>query len=144
MYLGFRICLPMCAVHWTEVCVCLRLPIFEKWLLIGDITNAGMATFKNQCLFDNITISDLSTFGKQCLIGDINNTVKPTIDKWCLHCDTNNYALLTCVKQYIFSVMPYYGLFSGDIHILDLWWRSPLCSLLFCGYYPCVHYFYVP
>ncbi len=50
--------------------------------------------------------------------------------------------------------MLYYGLFSHDLHILDLRWRSPLCSLLFvditpvcttfCGYYPCVHYFYVP
>ncbi len=41
-------------------------------------------------------------------------------------------------------IMPYYGLFSGDLHILDLQWRLPLCSLLFCEYYPCVHYFYVP
>ncbi len=32
----------------------------------------------------------------------------------------------TCVMYF----MPYYGLFSRDIHILDLWWRSPLCSLL--------------
>ncbi len=27
--------------------------------------------------------------------------------------------------------MPYYGLFSLDLHILDLQWRSPWCSLLF-------------
>ncbi len=40
--------------------------------------------------------------------------------------------------------MPYYVLFPRDLHILDLRWRSPLCSLLLCGYYPCVHYFYVP
>ncbi len=26
--------------------------------------------------------------------------------------------------------MPYYGLFSCDLHILDLRWRSHLCSLL--------------
>ncbi len=26
--------------------------------------------------------------------------------------------------------MPYYGLFSWDLHVLHLWWRSPLCSLL--------------
>ncbi len=48
---------------------------------------------------------------------------------------------------YIFPVvtfMQYYGLFSRDLHILVLWWRSPLCSLRFCGDYPCVHYFYVP
>ncbi len=42
------------------------------------------------------------------------------------------------------TIMPYYGLFSRDLHILDLRWRSPLCSLLFCGYYTCVHYVYVP
>ncbi len=40
--------------------------------------------------------------------------------------------------------MLYYGLFSSDLYILDLRWRLPMCSLLFCGYYPCVHYFYVP
>ncbi len=26
--------------------------------------------------------------------------------------------------------MPYYGLFSRDLHIPDLQWKSPLCSLL--------------
>ncbi len=44
----------------------------------------------------------------------------------------------------MYIIMPYYDLFSRDLHILDLWWRSSLCSLLFCRYYPCVHYFYVP
>ncbi len=32
--------------------------------------------------------------------------------------------------------MPYYGLFSRDLHILDLRWRSPLCSLLFVDITP--------
>ncbi len=32
---------------------------------------------------------------------------------------------------YVALFMPYYGLFSRDLHILDLWLRSPLCSLLF-------------
>ncbi len=27
-------------------------------------------------------------------------------------------------------IMPYYGLFSRDLYIFDLRWRSPLCSLL--------------
>ncbi len=27
------------------------------------------------------------------------------------------------------NYMPYYGLFSHDLPILDLQWRSPLCSL---------------
>ncbi len=48
------------------------------------------------------------------------------------------------MKHMWYIFMPYYGLFSCDLHILDLQWRSPLCSLLFCGYYPCVHYFYFP
>ncbi len=29
--------------------------------------------------------------------------------------------------------MPYYGLFSRDLHIRDLQWRSLLCSLLACS-----------
>ncbi len=33
----------------------------------------------------------------------------------------------SCKSQHY--VMPYYGLFSRDLHILDLQWRSPLCSL---------------
>ncbi len=32
--------------------------------------------------------------------------------------------------------MPYYGLFSRDRHILDIQWRSPLCSLLFLWILP--------
>ncbi len=32
--------------------------------------------------------------------------------------------------------MPYYGLFSHDLHILDLQWRLPLCSLLFVDITP--------
>ncbi len=32
--------------------------------------------------------------------------------------------------------MPYYGLFSCDLHILDLQWRSPLWSLLFVDITP--------
>ncbi len=32
--------------------------------------------------------------------------------------------------------MPYYGLFSHDLHILALSWRSPLCSLLFLWILP--------
>ncbi len=44
----------------------------------------------------------------------------------------------------IFVFIPYYDLFSHYLHILDLQWRSPLCSLLFVDDYPCVHYFYVP
>ncbi len=39
--------------------------------------------------------------------------------------------------------MPYYGLFSHDLHILDLQWRSPLCSLFFVDITR-VHYFDVP
>ncbi len=34
------------------------------------------------------------------------------------------------------DIMPYYGLFSRDLHILDLWWRSPLCSLHFVDITP--------
>ncbi len=40
--------------------------------------------------------------------------------------------------------MPYYGLFSCDLHILDFQWRLPMCPLHFCGYYTYVHYVYVP
>ncbi len=36
----------------------------------------------------------------------------------------------TQVMHFRPSFMPYYGLFSCDFHILDLRWRSPLCSLL--------------
>ncbi len=45
----------------------------------------------------------------------------------------------------VITFMLYYGLFSCDLHILDLWWRSPLCSLLFVDITPvcttllCVH-----
>ncbi len=36
----------------------------------------------------------------------------------------------------IVIIMPYYGLFSRDLHILDLRWRSPLCSLLLVNITP--------
>ncbi len=36
--------------------------------------------------------------------------------------------------------MPYYGLFSCDPHILDVWWRSPLCSLLALPLCSMTHY----
>ncbi len=35
-----------------------------------------------------------------------------------------------CKHSVLFVIMPYYGLFSHDLHILDLQWRSPLCSQL--------------
>ncbi len=56
---------------------------------------------------------------------------------------TAQRSTVVSILRWIFYIMPYYGLFSHDLHILDLQWRSPLCSLPFCGYYICVHYFYV-
>ncbi len=59
------------------------------------------------------------------------------------------------IKKITFlAIMPLcHGLFSRDLHILDLWWRLPLCALrlmeitplctTFYGDYPSVHYVYV-
>ncbi len=32
--------------------------------------------------------------------------------------------------RHALHIMPYYGLFSPDLHIIDLWWRSLMCTLL--------------
>ncbi len=63
------------------------------------------------------------------------------------------------------AIVPYYGLVSSDLHILELWWRLPLCSLIFVeitpvlwhiqeaatphtsilhSFHASAHYFYVP
>ncbi len=57
------------------------------------------------------------------------------------HCWSKSIVTITTLRN---SLMPYYCLFSRDLHILDLWWRSPLCSLFVVDFTPCVHYFYVP
>ncbi len=36
--------------------------------------------------------------------------------------------------------MLYYGLFSRDLHIHHLWWKSPLCSLLALLLCSMIHY----
>ncbi len=67
--------------------------------------------------------------------------------------DTIYQAMLCCKSLYFrikwwFIFMPYYGLVLRDLHILDFWWRLPLCTLpfveittvhTFCDY-PCAHY----
>ncbi len=45
-----------------------------------------------------------------------------------IHCHCHSY--FRCGLKSLSNIMPYYALFSRDLHILDLQWRSPLCSIL--------------
>ncbi len=48
-----------------------------------------------------------------------------------------------CTNLVLSHIMLYCDLCSCDLHMLDLQWRSPLCTLRFVEITH-VHYFYVP
>ncbi len=64
-------------------------------------------------------VNEITTF-----LINIIHSLKVTIT--CVSSDTSSFT--TCT---VFVFMLYYGLFSHDLHIIDLWWRSTELTMRF-------------